>query len=66
MRRIILVMSVALVMAAMMAVPAFAQGGKSVFPPECEKGQNTAAFHHKSPEGSLKHLLKIVTQCNDS
>ena len=65
MRRILMVLTAAALMASMMvasAMPAFAQG-KSEFAPSCEGGQFTAADNHKKLGGAIKHFIKAFEQC---
>jgi hypothetical protein len=64
MRRIILVLSVAALMAAMLvasAVPAFAVTDTS---PNCNKGQGHATFNgNKDDDKALKHFIRAIAVC---
>ena len=67
MRRIILVLTVTAIMAAMLvasAMPAFA-AGKSENAPNCAQGQITATFHQKTMEDAFKHFDKALYQCGN-
>jgi len=65
MKRIITVLAVTAIVAAMLvasAMPAFA-AGKPENAPNCAKGQINAAFDQETFEDFLKHLDKAVNKC---